>query len=86
MTTESGWLPIETAPKDGTSFLSYNHPGYNCFQVVAWDLKYGWLIFNNGENGDFFIEAILPPTHWMPLPAPPKDIATHPEGRSEATA
>ena len=67
MTNE--WQPIETAPKDGTPFLSYrvlrSHP--DIASVRFWPdgkiggLAGGWRYDLNG-NG---------PTHWMPLPTPP---------------
>jgi len=64
VTLDAGWLPIESAPKDGSSYLVadsargfvaphirgviHNNPG------TEWDWQYG--------------EAC---THWMPLPPAP---------------
>lgn len=60
----SEWQPIETAPKDGTSILGYRD-GFNRISV--------WWLFNNRWNCDasYFSRPLLPPTHWMPFPAPP---------------
>ena len=63
------WQPIETAPKDGTSFMAGwfdwpSDPGCNMCPVKrhmgAW-----W------ESGEDY--KVRTPTHWMPLPAAPKD-------------
>ena len=56
------WQPIETAPKDGTVFLAF------------WD-KDGdtrYVCAKRGRRGGP-IGLQRPPTHWMPLPEPPKD-------------
>lgn len=72
------WQPIETAPKDGTVILvnnpikSYSNKKYYKYPVVmAWANRYitegresyYWKSFNHGYPK---------PTHWMPLPEPPK--------------
>ena len=67
---DSGWRPIESAPKDGTAILVFC-PHASPYQIVAsfhtkepkWS---GWLEDYEGEQ-------IWPPTHWMPLPAPPAE-------------
>ena len=72
------WQPIETAPRDGTRFLAYE-PTYgvgSCFWQMIVTGSYadevetvrGWRL-----NGMMFRERdIDQPTHWMPLPEPPK--------------
>ena len=54
------WQPIETAPKDWTDILAYD--GHSifiaCFGVGEWLLTWG--------------EDTMHPTHWKPLPEPPK--------------
>jgi hypothetical protein len=69
------WQQIETAPKDGSAILIW--PAKSAFSrkddeffsyVVRWnDLEQGW-IEASGEEYDTFL-----PTHWMPLPEPPKE-------------
>lgn len=57
---ESGWRPIETAPKDDTEILTWCDGTFRV-AVYAWD--------------DMWQPEGLPamrPTHWMPLPYPPK--------------
>lgn len=56
---KSNWLPIETAPKDGTAIDIWTEWGRKT--DVYWDgthWKAGCAIFSN-------------PTHWMPVPDAP---------------
>ncbi len=69
------WQPIESAPRDGSKILlgrftgkpKADREGYIC---VDWCRqakdKRGFIGFG-GFNTTYW-----PPTHWMPLPAPPK--------------
>ena len=66
------WLPIETAPKNGTAFLSHSptHTTYP-FRVTWWDEElnaWSW------RKGTYYKVA---PIYWMPLPAAP----THKESK-----
>lgn len=67
---DGGWLPIESAPRDGTPFLAYvkkTHSGLmpknRVFRISL--TKKGWCCGNN-----YFNESQL--THWQPLPPAPK--------------
>ncbi len=58
------WLPIASAPKDGTEILTYR--GVGLIAVAAWMSvgKYAnWIVTDGME--------IINLTHWMPLPAGP---------------
>lgn len=60
------WLPIESAPEDGTEILVWDGRGITSvrWHFSGWSLVYcGW----RAEDGDFDGA-----THWMPLPAPPE--------------
>ncbi len=66
------WQPIATAPLDGTDVLV--HLGDDRPPVVA-----GWF-GDEGQNvSDWWMEYDTQnvvrgkPTHWMPLPEPPKE-------------
>ena len=87
--TKSKWLPITTAPKDGTPILVYEKPGEyaeegdtgiylvqwrafiihypGCHPIEAWCVPGS----DQDEQGGCF--TIDNPTHWMPLPKPPKE-------------
>jgi hypothetical protein len=69
------WQPIETAPKDGSAILIW--PAQSALTgstecmiisyVVRWhDWKEAWIEASGEEYDTFY------PTHWMPLPPPPK--------------
>lgn len=68
---EEGWMPIETAPRDGTHILAVvagHHLGTGLPfipEVVEWLDGVGWWSEMWGVGGDYH------PTHWRPLPAPP---------------
>jgi hypothetical protein len=58
------WQPIETAPKDATEVLGWN--GYS-YLITFWGKEWRrWEFKAIKENGSWH------PTHWMPLPNPPK--------------
>ena len=65
----SEWQPIETAPK-GPPLLGFVD---GCVRFVSWGKTshvpmYGWCLVDQGiEDCD-----LCEPTHWMPLPPPPK--------------
>lgn len=72
----SRWMPISTAPKDGSYVLLANESGVwvghyiNRF-MSGFRPKNPWLsmLLNHRHMpGD----ASRAPTHWMPLPEPPK--------------
>lgn len=58
---DDGWLPIESAPKDGTPILTAEGFGHQRSVTLNRWKDYGDL--SMWDFGD--------PTHWRPLPAPP---------------
>lgn len=65
-----GWRPIDSAPVSGRGerpawFLAFN--GHHIGVCARWgDEGYGEVIADEGDE-----VVTPPPTHWMPLPAPP---------------
>lgn len=62
----SEWQPIDTAPKTGETIL-IGHG--NSVWEDEWSTDGYWLRCIEGGDGDHENEV---PTHWMPLPEPPK--------------
>lgn len=61
------WQPIETAPKDGTSFLGWSKTrgAHEC--RVHEDVRHYKRCYASIAGGGWFY-----PTHWMPLPESPQ--------------
>ena len=74
------WQPIETAPKDGKSIIAY-FPWGNFVCVAWWTSRSAgnkpgprWILSYGRSAGvrPLCGSAHQEPTHWMPLPEPPK--------------
>ena len=63
----SEWQPIETAPKDGTVILMAD--GLTMFCGIWLKSARGWVDGCRDADGEL---VAWNATHWMPLPAPPK--------------
>ncbi len=73
------WLPIETAPKDGTVLLLWE--GIDAFAVIGHRFGH-WQEDTYYRQGGYWsngVGRVVIATHWMPLPEPP--AATLPRGR-----
>lgn len=70
---QQDWLPIESAPRDGSWFLAIMDEGIIPY-VTAWcDYDEIFFTFNNGyAKEEKFHNKSWEPTHFMPLPIPPK--------------
>lgn len=78
MLAREEWQPIETAPRDGSSFL-----GAVPYEDGSWRVdRMNWAANARGKGGYFqslstkLLQGIHymranPPTHWRPLPEPP---------------
>lgn len=92
----SEWLPIATAPKDGTHILVY--PALAAFPlVVSWErpARTPPMMRARGEETGHFgfwrvamSQAKVPydPTHWMPCPSPPLSPTEEPALPPQAEA
>lgn len=75
---EGQWLPIESAPQDGSTVLIYggtfdvyDHENLECNAVCMafYDKRHKHWHGDEANAHDVF--RIHRPTHWMPLPTPP---------------
>jgi len=64
------WQPIETAPKDGTDLLLF-YPSSDG-EAPFIDVN-RWLDWPREMNAYSWTTGGVNPTHWMPMPEPPKD-------------
>ncbi|MCQ8103285.1 hypothetical protein NP590_04125 [Methylomonas sp. SURF-2] len=72
----SDWQPIETAPKDGTFIIAGenfcrvddNDKEYPPDKMIVRWIRDGWVCFG-------MIVRSFEPTHWMPCPKLPIEVA-----------
>ena len=62
--SQSPWQPIETAPKDGSEFVTANANQGFVKELVSWN---SFHRFWQSKGQAIYMQA----THWMPLPSPP---------------
>jgi len=70
----SEWRPIETAPKDATKILLYYRDrilGQHLMGIGHWQLG---PVDETYPCRNWIWNYVCPPSHWMPLPEPPKDL------------
>lgn len=73
----AGWMPMESAPKDGTVIWAFNDEQAR----MRWVEGEGYALWIwDDETLNDIDPNVAQPTHWMPLPAPPvSPINTSPE-------
>lgn len=64
------WQPIETAPKDGSDVLVYSQ--YGTYVAAYEDRDIEWWHVSDGKHDPRPLRGPSP-SHWMPLPPPPRD-------------
>jgi hypothetical protein len=68
------WMPIETAPKDGTEVWAHNGEQVR-MKYLSCEEWCGWIY------ADVLLSEADPapeqPSHWMPLPPQPKESHDH---------
>lgn len=69
-----GWLPIETAPKDGSTILLSRIYHRTVF-TGRWSSQCECFV---SKRDDLMFDAKNPPTHWQFPPMPPRDWHTYP--------
>ena len=70
MDNQCKWQPIETAPKDGTHVLLWPSPYWG-----GDSLSGGYATAHKRWFADGSGSETISPTHWQPLPPPPKEAA-----------
>lgn len=70
------WLPIETAPKDTKEMYVVRAFNVDVHQVKGYTSD-PYCVWHDGEWFVRWPHTAFMPTHWMPLPPPPKNN-THP--------
>jgi hypothetical protein len=71
----SEWQPIETAPTDGTWVLVWGPSQRWSSVMMAWfalNHRSGKAYWKDSTEWDDYELVDDQPTHWMPLPEPPK--------------
>lgn len=77
----SEWMPIESAPRDGTEVILYEDGSYGIGRWVDTSHQEQRLISSKGRRetyewfdvkSGYWEDTMFAPTHWMPLPEPPK--------------
>jgi hypothetical protein len=71
------WQPIETAPKDGAPILASSHgPWHDWHSAGLHPTSVRWRVYHPNQKGKECWRDQrgnpVSPTHWMPLPPPPK--------------
>lgn len=68
----SEWRSIESAPKDGTPVLAWDG---DKIKVALFDNCYLDPMWVDVCDCGYPEETFCCPTHWMPLPEPPNEVA-----------
>lgn len=68
---QTQWLPIETAPKDGTVVDIWSKMYGRLTAYVRTDLGDGNVFYEQTEGGYTCVRDV---THWMPLPQGPNVV------------
>lgn len=69
---DAGWLPIETAPKDGREFLAIWQRQGNVVQIISWNQLHKFWQCKGELVSGFTSNA----TGWHELPTPPAATPT----------
>lgn len=82
MNPQEGWLPIESAPRDGTEILVFNTSDSDCgyrtepnqIGIAYWQGEGEYAFSPNSWMSTVCCDGVsyFKPTHFMPLPTPPK--------------
>ena len=65
---QARWLPIETAPKDGTTVLLMAFGQHGRVRIADGEYHKNYEVWS-------WTYVMVNPTHWMPLPPAPQPVA-----------
>ena len=77
------WMPIDTAPQDGTGIIVYHEDAGVCAAFCP-QPGFAWYCMEETNTATVrksrttiptMSSFLSPPTHWMPLPEPPDGVA-----------
>lgn len=78
-----GWMPIDSAPRDGTRILCWSNELYIKPYIAWWgedqnkpddgNEHFEWLSGDGDDWSTGYYYTPVNPTHFMPLPPPPVD-------------
>jgi hypothetical protein len=68
MSDNNGWRPISEAPKDGSSIIAWD--GADIEKIHFYKRDKAWVVDLSCDSEYGWTDVF--PTHWMPLPEPPK--------------
>lgn len=73
------WQPIKKAPKDRSIIIGWFRPAGHGLLSTEWNTRCAWWDKEEKAWTDWAVESFsyeevqhYNPTHWMPLPEPPK--------------
>jgi hypothetical protein len=71
----SDWQPIETAPEHRGAFMILHADGTvgMAFREQSWKGRWRWSQAIRIDADGISMRTSAEPTHWMPLPEPPKE-------------
>lgn len=75
---ENMWQPIESAPTDGSPILLAKIAATEAlpdFGIEGTSIHVWWVVKGYWDKWEYWSDGhgkLVPPTHWMPLPEPPK--------------
>lgn len=77
MSEEQRWMPIETAPKDGTEVQIWGDEGWTPKARFSGKKGYWCEEYWDADWASYCESSVYGVTHWMPLPSPPTKEPNH---------
>ena len=68
----SEWISVKTPPEQYKEVLVFPYPSDQTLTAYYQPVRNDW-IYMQYETGHGWFDYTCKPTHWMPLPEPPKE-------------